>query len=187
MARELKINKEHTLKDLTSIAKTALPLARQLLGPCGFTHVELLSSWEFIVGADIAQYSIPQKLSFPKDERANGCLTIMVPAGAFAMEIKQKEMPIITKINTFFGYPAVSKIKILQNGTPENFLIRKKPIDKVKKTVVSAEEESYITELVKGIERDDLREVIERLGRAVYEDNNHCQECCCGRDNQKNK
>ena len=138
--------------------------------------MELLSSWKLIVGDDIAQYSLPQKLSFPKDERSNGCLTIMVPAGAFAMEIKQNETRIITKINTFFGYPAVDKIKILQNGTPENFLTPKKPIDKVKKTVVSAEEESYITELVKGIERDDLREAVERLGRAVFENNNKCQE-----------
>ena len=172
MPRELKINKEHTLKDLTSVAQTALPLTRQLLGPRGFTHMELLSSWEMIVGKNIAQYSLPQKLIFPKDERANGCLTIMVPAGAFAMEIKQNETRIITQINTFFGYPAISKIKVLQNGTPENFLIRKKPIDKVKKTVVSAEEESYITKLVKNIERDDLREAIDRLGHAVYEDNN---------------
>ena len=172
MARGLKINKEHTLNGLTGIAQTALPLAQQLLGQHGFTHIELLSSWETIVGKNLAQYSLPQKLVFPKNERSNGCLTIMVPTGAFAMEIKQNETKIITQINTFFGYPAVTKIKILQNGNSEDFLIKKKPINKVKKTVVSAEEESYITELVKDIERDDLREAVERLGRAVYADNN---------------
>ena len=167
MARGLKINKEHTLKGLTGIAQAAMPLAQQLLGQHGFTHIELLSSWETIVGKNL-----PQKLVFPKNERGNGCLTIMVPTGAFAMEIKQNEAKIITQINTFFGYPAVTKIKILQNGNSEDFLIKKKPINKVKKTVVSAEEESYITELVKDIERDDLREAVERLGRAVYTDNN---------------
>ena len=172
MARGLKINKEHTLNGLTGIAQTALPLAQQLLGQHGFTHIELLSSWETIVGKNLAQYSLPQKLVFPKNERSNGCLTIMVPTGAFAMEIKQNEAKIITQINTFFGYPAVTKIKILQNGNSEDFLIKKKPINKVKKTVVTAEEESYITELVKDIERDDLREAVERLGRAVYADNN---------------
>ncbi len=172
MARTVKINKEHTLKDLTSIAQTALPLTRQILGVNGFTQLELLNSWEIIVGKELSQYSLPQKLTFPKDRHSDGCLTIMVPAGAFAMEIKQRENQIIPQINTFFGYPAVSKIKILQNGTPEDFLIRKKPIDKVKKTVVSADEESYITELVKDIERDDIRETLERLCRAVYEKNN---------------
>lgn len=174
MARGLKINKEHTLKGLTNIGQTALPLAKQLLGPRGFTQMELLSSWSFIVGEDMAQYSLPQKLIFPKDERTNGCLTIMVPAGAFAMEISQREPQIIEKINTFFGYPAVNKLKILQSGTPENFSVRKKPIDKVKKTVVSEKEESYITELVKDIERDELREALEALGHAVY--SQHHQE-----------
>lgn len=172
MAKELKINKEHYAKGLTSIAQSALPLTKQLLGAHGFTHVELLSSWADIVGENLAQFSLPQKLTFPKDSHTDGCLTVMVPAGAFAMEIKQRESNIITQINSFFGYPAVGKIKVLQSGTPENFLIRKKPSDKVKKTVVSAAEESYITELVKDIERDDLREVVARLCHAVHTDNN---------------
>lgn len=171
MARGIKINKEHTLKDLTNIAKTALPLAKQLLGPRGFTQMELLSSWTDIVGNNLAQYSLPQKLVFPKDERTNGCLTVMVPAGAFAMEIAQNEPQIIENINTFFGYPAVAKLKILQSGTPENFLIKKKPIDKVKKVVVSPKEESYITESVKDIKSEELREALEKLGHAVFAQN----------------
>ena len=62
----------------------------------------------------------------------------------------------------------MSKLKILQSGTPENFLIRKKPSDKVKKVVVSAKEESYITESVKDIKSDELREALEKLGHAVF-------------------
>ncbi|MBQ7633237.1 MAG: DUF721 domain-containing protein [Alphaproteobacteria bacterium] len=173
MARKITINTEHNAKGLTSIAQTALPITRQLLGANGFMQAELLSSWDSIVGTEIAQYSLPQKLVFTPNMRSDGCLTIAVPAGAFAMEIKQNEAKIIAQINAFFGYQAISKIKILQNDNPENFSIGKKPIDKVKKTVVSADEESYITELVKNIERPELREAIENLGRAVYADNNH--------------
>lgn len=168
MARGLKINKEHTSKGLMNISQTALPLAKQLLGPRGFTQMELLASWKEIVGEDLAQCSLPYKLLFPKDKRSEGCLTVMVPAGAYAMEISQKEPQIVEKINAFFGYAAVNKLKILQSGSPENFLLGKKPIDKVKKTVVSAEEESYITESVEGIESDELRKVLEKLGRAVF-------------------
>ena len=39
----------------------------------------------------------------------------------------------------------------------------------MKKTVVSAEEESYITESVEGIESEELREVLAKLGRSVFE------------------
>ena len=167
MAKGLKINSEHTLKGLTGVAQTALPIMRQLLGQRGFMQLDLLTAWSSIVGEDMAKYSLPQKLNFPKDMHTDGCLTIMVPAGAFAMEIAQNEQRIIDKINVFFGYPAVKKIRILQNGTPQDFATAKKPIDKVKKTVVSAEEESYITELSKDIDRPELREAIENLGRSV--------------------
>lgn len=168
MGRKLKINSEHTLKDLTGVAETALPIMQQLLGQRGFMQMDLLTSWQSIVGEEMAQYSLPQKLTFPKDSHSDGCLTIMVPTGAFAMEIAQNEQRIVDKINVFFGYPAVKKIRILQNGSAQDFMPNKKPIDKVKKTVVSDKEESYITELTKDIERPELRDAVENLGRLVF-------------------
>lgn len=171
MTKPLNINKEHTLKGLTSVSEMTLPLTKQILGPRGFMQMDLLSSWQSIVGAEMAQYSLPQKLVFPKDSHSNGCLTIIVPAGAFAMEIEQNKQKIIDKINGYFGYPAVKNIKILQNGTPQDICGNKKPIDKVKKTVVSAKEESYITELTEGIERSELREAVQNLGRLIVANN----------------
>lgn len=168
MTRQLKINKEHTLKDLTSVAESAMPLAKQLLGRRGFMQIELLTLWASVVGENMAQYSLPQKLTFPKDSHSEGCLTIMVPSGAFAMEIAQNEQKIIDKINVYFGYPAVNKIRILQNGTLQDFLLKKKPIDKVKKNVVTDEEESYITELTKDIKQPELRKTVAELGRAIF-------------------
>ena len=168
MIKKLEINSEHRLKGLTGVSETALPIMRQLLGQRGFMQMDLLTSWTSIIGEEMAKYSLPQKLMFPKDSHTDGCLTIMVPAGAFAMEISQNEQRIVDKINRFFGYPAVKKIRLLQNGTAQDFMQKKKPIDKVKKTVVSDEEESYITELTKEIERPELREAVENLGRLVF-------------------
>lgn len=168
MTRPLKINKEHSLSDLTSVAEMTMPLAKQILGRRGFMQLELLSSWTSIVGENMAQYSLPQKLTFPKDSHSDGCLTIMVPAGAFATEIAQNEPRIIDKINVFFGYPAVQKIRILQNGTLQDYRLKKKPTNKMKKTVVTDEEESYITEITKDIEQPELRKVVAELGRAIF-------------------
>ncbi|MBP1532286.1 MAG: DUF721 domain-containing protein [Alphaproteobacteria bacterium] len=168
---KLKISSERTLKDLTNISKTIAPLAKQLLGQNGFTHIELLSAWPQIVGEQIAKYSLPHKLIFSKNQGDNGTLTIMTLSGAFAMEIQQNEGIILQKINAFFGYNAVGKIRIIQNSNPEDFLQAKKPYGKVKKTVVSAEEEAYITELIKDISDEKLRNTLENLGKAVFSDN----------------
>lgn len=168
MAKKITISSEHRLHDLTSVSKMMRPLIKQVLGNNGMINLELLSSWEEIVGSTVAAYTIPQKLSFKKDESANGCLTLMVLAGAFAMEIQQNSPKIIEKINSFLGFPAVATLKIVQNSNPENFLIRKKPIDKLKKKVVSAEEENYITELVKDVNSEELRRSLENIGKAVF-------------------
>lgn len=168
MAKKINISSERRFSDLTGLSKAVNPLLRQLLGNNGMLFMELLNSWENIVGKDIAAYCLPRNISFKKDERTNGCLEIIVLAGAFAMEIGQKQPYIIEKINTFFGYPAISRLKINQTGNPENFLLTKKPIEKVKKKVVTAEEESYITELTKDINNEELRQSLENIGRAVF-------------------
>ena len=114
MAKKIQIKEEHTLEDLTSVSKTILPLAKQLLGAKGLMEIEILSGWTSIVGEDLAQYSLPQKIFFRKNERSDGTLELLVLSGAFAMQIKQRESQILDKINTYFGYKAVSKLKIVK-------------------------------------------------------------------------
>lgn len=165
--KEIIINKEHTLEDLTSVSKTIMPLAKQLLGAKGMLEMEILSDWTAIVGEELAQYSLPQKISFRKDERSNGTLELLVLSGAFALEIQHRESQILNKINAYFGYDAVAKLKIIQNSGPENFLFTKKPIDNVKKNLVSPEEHNYITEIIKDVDNNELRRHLEILGEAV--------------------
>ena len=168
MAKKIIISSERKSKDLTSISKTLMPLAKQLLGTRGFMETDLLTNWKHIIGEELARYSLPQKLTFRKDERTDGCLTIAVLSGAFAMEIRQNEPRILDKINTYFGYKAVSKLKIIQNTNPEYFLISKKNIDNVKKNLVTEAEESYITELTKDVSNPELKETLKNLGIAVF-------------------
>ena len=92
---KISIKKEHSLDDLTSLAKTTLPLAKQLLGKKGFVEIDILRHWSEIVGLTLSQYSLPQKITFPKNERSGGILHLLALSGAFAMEIQQKEKQII--------------------------------------------------------------------------------------------
>lgn len=173
---KISIKKEHSLDDLTSLAKTTLPLAKQLLGKKGFVEIDILRHWSEIVGLTLSQYSLPQKITFPKNERSGGMLHLLALSGAFAMEIQQKEKQIIEKINTFFGYGAVNKIKIIQTGNLSDFLADKKNNDNVKKILVSKREENYITELTKEIKNADLREKVIKLGLSVMAENSQKEQ-----------
>ena len=116
MSKKLIISTEHKLNDLTGVGKTIRPLVKQLFGKNGAMQIELAANWEEIVGAKLFQYVLPLKISFNKDERTNGTLHLMVFGGAFAMETENNKLKILQKVNSFFGYEAISKIKILQNN-----------------------------------------------------------------------
>lgn len=164
MSEKLKISAVHRLDDLTGIGKTIRPLVRQLLGKNGTMQLELMTNWEEIIGKSLAEYTMVQKISFNKDERTNGTLFLSVLGGAFALEIENKKTIILRKINAFFGYEAINKIKIKQTADAENFLLNKNVYDKPKKNLVSTEQKSYITELTEGVKNENLRSKLERIG-----------------------
>lgn len=167
MSKKLIISKEHRLTDLTGVGKTIRPLVKQILGKNAFIQIELMENWDEIVGEKLCRYVLPQKVSFNKDERTNGTLFLMVFGGAYAMEVENNKLNILQKINSFFGYEALNKIKIMQNNNIENFLGVKNVADNLKKNLVSENEKNYINEMLCDIENENLRLKLESLGKAV--------------------
>lgn len=169
---EIEIEDKRTTKDLQSLSKMVLPLAKRLLGKKGFIEVDIITNWAKIVGNDLAQYSFPQSISFRRDEKNNGILHLMVPSGAFALEIKHRETRIISQINTYFGYNAVCSLKIIQNN--ELNIGDETPKKKLspQKTLVTKEEENYIKAQVDDVKSPKLKEILIKLGQSIYSNNN---------------
>lgn len=167
MTKKLVIRSEHCLDDLTGIAKTVHPLAKQLLGKQGLLLVDLLADWQHIIGETMARFVLPQRLIFAKGARDNGTLELLTSNGAIALEVQQMSPQIIEKVNVYFGYAAVAKLKIVQNSAPEIFPVAKNTSENVKKNLVSTSEEIYITNIIKDINDENLRHCLEKLGRYV--------------------
>lgn len=162
---------KRTNYDLTAIARNIRPLVKKILGPSGLMQVEMLSNWSEIVGEDLAAYSFPEKIDFKHNQKNNGTLHLIVPSGAFALELQHKEPQILSKINTFFGYGAVSSIKIIQNNEMQ-FEKKKKQLQKTQKPiVVSDEDKKYIDESGAKIKDAKLKEILIKLGYSVFNEN----------------
>ena len=156
MAKDKKeiVSDERKTQDLQSFARLVMPFARQILGAKGLMEADLLTGWDEIVGAELAAYSLPRKIEFKRGEKNNGVLWIEVPAG-----------------NTYFGYAAVAKLKIIQNAA---FDLQDEPAagcERMQKTLVSQEEETYIKELSEGVENQTLQDMLIKLGRSVISNN----------------
>ncbi len=108
--------RSRTYEGLDSLTREVQKLARPFLVQHGFTQVELITHWSDIMGSELAIGVKPIRLTFPAKDRMHGTLHVRTAGGAFALLLEHQKSRIIEKVNTYFGYPAVSNLKIEQGG-----------------------------------------------------------------------
>jgi len=158
-------------KDLQSLGQALLPLAQNILGKNGFVETDILTNWEEIIGRQLAQYSFPQKIVFQKDKRNDGCLHLAVSSGAFAVEIQHREKYILEKINCYFGYNAVSSLKIIQNHELNINDYRVQNTKSQQLSPISEAEAEQIKNISNDINNENLKEILIKLGHSIFADN----------------
>jgi hypothetical protein len=91
-------------------------LLGRLLDPAarrrGLAEAKLLTEWPNIVVPTLAARCQPVRLSHRSD-RPGGVLSLHV-AGAAALELQHSEPQVLERINGFFGYPAVTRLQLIQ-------------------------------------------------------------------------
>lgn len=79
----------------------------------GFVQSSVVSRWDEIVGARYAAVSAPEAIRFPIGKKSDGTLELTVE-GAHATMIQHVLPEIIERVNRFFGYGAVARVKVRQ-------------------------------------------------------------------------
>lgn len=128
----------------------------------GFSEHRLLTEWVNVVGADLARYSVPKKLVFPKGKRDQGTLHIGVFPGR-ALELQHMLPVILERIASYFGYNAVQKLVFMQDATA-------KPALKKKNKAIAADT-TQMKQAVAGCEDEALRNALASLGSAIQSKN----------------
>ena len=92
----------------------------------GFATTTLLSEWPAIVGAELAQFTMPDRIvwprrredgetaSPPKGRRGEGAILVLRVEGPRAIEVQHRSGQILERVNFYFGYRAVAEMRILQ-------------------------------------------------------------------------
>ena len=81
----------------------------------GFVQSSVVSRWPEIVGAAHARHCAPESIRFPPGEKAEGILQLVVTP-AHAPLIQHVIPEIIERVNQFFGYRAVVRVKLRQGA-----------------------------------------------------------------------
>ena len=158
----IKISDERHCNELESLGSIFIPIRNGAFDAKDFIEADIMLKWSDIVGKDIASFSTPIKVKFnPKtDERT---IYMEVPVGGFALELQHREVYLLEKINSYFGYKAIHKLSISQNA---NMIIKK--MQKTKKTQqIDDRDKKYLLEMSDGINNDELKEILIKLGENV--------------------
>lgn len=130
-------------------------------------NTALLSSWDEIAGSDFADCTRPEKIAWPRRDYAGqdaghraGVLTIACE-GARALFLNHAQGELLARINGFFGYPAIGQIRIVQKPVSDTAKHRRGP------PRLDAVQTKRLQKMTEGIESENLKKAIERLGRAV--------------------
>ena len=110
-------------------------LTKKAFEKFGFSTATLITDWARIAGADLASYTVPDKLKWPRggdaigpdegdDPRRGATLTLRVDP-ARALDVEYRARQILDRINSYFGYRAVETIRLVQapldaKPTPSN-------------------------------------------------------------------
>ncbi len=93
----------------------------------GFAAAALITDWAVIVGKDMAGYTAPERLKWPRgaglgeevEAGRPGATLIVRVEPARALDLQYKAQQLIERINGHFGYRAVGELRILQAPLPE--------------------------------------------------------------------
>jgi len=151
--------RSRTYEGLDSLTREAQKLTRPLLGQHGFAQVELIAHWSDIMGQELALGVKPVKLTFPAKDRMNGTLYVRSAGGAFALLLEHQKGRIMERVNTYFGYPAVSNLKIEQGGVHLPHSEEPEP-----EWPLSEEELMPLLEKVNAIQDESLRQKTLEIG-----------------------
>jgi hypothetical protein len=93
------------------IGSTIDPLVRKR----GLARAELISWWPDIVGEAYAPHTTPERIRWPRD---GGAATLFVRCDpAMALQFSYEADRVRERLNGYFGYPAVSAVRIVQRTT----------------------------------------------------------------------
>ena len=100
-----------TIQGLKSFKDTLPKKIKKILNKKGHIYAEPLDNWRYIVGSKLFEVCYPK--SFKNSNRLrDSCLNIMVKRG-HEVDVEYSKKSIIDKMNGFFGYNIVSKIRLI--------------------------------------------------------------------------
>jgi hypothetical protein len=146
--------------------------ARRRLGRAaeryGFAEPEVLLHWSEVVGERLAGLCAPVKVSYPRDHSLSATLLVRAE-GARAPEIDHLGPRIVERVNQFYGYRAIGRVKVTQTTGPSGLAEAPARFAGLRDEAAAPDAAALAraAEMTRGIENQELRAALTRMGAHV--------------------
>jgi len=144
-----------------AIADLMPQIGRTAFRRFGFVQSSIVTRWPEIVGEIHARVCVPEAIRFPPGEKSDGILQLVV-VPAHAPLIQHVIPEIIERVNRFFGYAAVSRVKIRQGVVKPPSAERRASAPPSLKPIPM-----QLGDSLRDIGDPELRKVLESLARSM--------------------
>lgn len=128
----------------------------------GFVQSSVITRWPEIVGPKLARVTAPESLRFPQGKKADGTLSISV-GGAHAPIVQHVIPDIISRVNRFFGYAAVARVRLTQGQVRRTVTPARLPLADPGVPAATVP----VSPTLQGIADPELRAVLEGLATSL--------------------
>ena len=149
---------------MQTLDKDFRALTRAAFARYGFAYADLITQWPAIVGESLAQWSEPERIKWPRgqgDGRKQGGTLVIRAVPGRGLDLQHETPRIIDRINSFYGYGAISTVKILQGRLSR----RDPPPHPV--TELTPEQAKGLEARLDAVADPGLKEALRRLGTGV--------------------
>ena len=109
-----------TIQGLRSFKDTLPKNVKKIINKKGHIYSETLSNWKYIVGEDLIKVCYPK--TFKNSNKFGvSTLLVMVKRGS-EVDLEYSKKVIMDKMNSFFGYAVVEKLKFISFDDNQNIL-----------------------------------------------------------------
>lgn len=142
-------------------------MVETLAGKKGFAEADVLLKWAEIVGEAHRSICHPQTVRF-SGNRSLGATLVVEATSARAAEVDHLSPVLLERINQFYGYRAISRIRVVQTGQP-GFAEGQASFDgpAPAERIIDPAVQSEVAEMTRDIQSEGLRKALTLMGANV--------------------
>ena len=124
-----------SIQGLRSFKDTLPKRIKKVIAKKGHIYSETINNWKYIVGEDLFKVCYPK--SFKNSNKFNVSTLLIIVKRGHEIDLEYSKKQIIDRMNNFFGYSVVEKLKFTSFDDEKNHLLEKENL-KEKKNVTNS-------------------------------------------------